>query len=79
MQPNALLAWQKFIMQKVGVIGPEWVMFIRCVEPPGTFDQGPGSLPRAIERGGRCRQVVKSYLPALNVGWKSDGVDHYQD
>jgi hypothetical protein len=30
------------------------------------FDQGPRSLPRVDERGGRRRQVVKSRLPVLN-------------
>jgi hypothetical protein len=48
-------------------------MFICCAEPPGTFDRGPGSLPRVIERGGRGRQVVKSRLRTLIVGWRSDG------
>jgi hypothetical protein len=54
--------------------GPERALFIRCGEPPGTFDQG-SSLPWVIERG-RGRMVVKSRLPALIVGWRSDGVDH---
>jgi hypothetical protein len=30
------------------------------------LDHGPGSLPRANERGGKGRQVVKSCLPMLN-------------
>jgi hypothetical protein len=38
------------------------------------FDRGPGSLPWVIERGGRGRDVVKSCLPALIVGWRSDSV-----
>jgi hypothetical protein len=25
------------------------------------------------------RQVVKSYLPTLIIGWRSDGVDYSQD
>jgi hypothetical protein len=29
--------------------------------------------------GGGGRQVVKSCLPALIIGWRSDGVDHYWD
>jgi hypothetical protein len=36
-------------------------------------------LPRVIERGERARQVVKSYLPVLIVGWRSDGMDHAQN
>jgi hypothetical protein len=59
--------------------GPERAMFIRCGEPLGTFDLGPGSLPWVIERGRRGRQVVKSCLSALIVGWRSDGVDYFQD
>jgi hypothetical protein len=59
--------------------GPERAMFIRCGEPPGTFDRGPGSLPWVVERGGRGRQVVKSSLPALIIGWRSDGVDYFWD
>jgi hypothetical protein len=35
--------------------GPERAMFIHCGEPPGIFDQGPGSQPQVIERGGRGR------------------------
>jgi hypothetical protein len=31
------------------------VMFIHCGEPLGMFDQGLGSLPWVIERGGRGR------------------------
>jgi hypothetical protein len=50
-------------------------MLIRYGEPPDTFDQGPESLPWVIERGGRGRKVVKSRLPALIVGWRSDGAD----
>jgi hypothetical protein len=44
---------------------------------PDTFDWVPESLPRVIERGERGKQVVKSRLPALIVGWRSDGVDHF--
>jgi hypothetical protein len=33
---------------------------------PGTLDWGPGSLPWVDKRGRKGRQVVKSYLPALN-------------
>jgi hypothetical protein len=54
-------------------------MFICCGEPLGTFDWGPESLPRVVERGGRGRQVVKFRLPALIVEWRSDGVDHFWD
>jgi hypothetical protein len=39
------------------------------------FDRGPGSLPRVVEIGGRGRQMVKSRLPALIIGWRSDGMD----
>jgi hypothetical protein len=35
--------------------------------------------PRVNERGGRGKQVVKSCLPALIVGLRSDGVDHSWD
>jgi hypothetical protein len=55
--------------------GLERAMFIRWGEPLGTFDRGLGSLPQVIKRGRRGRQVVKSHLPALIVGWRSDGVD----
>jgi hypothetical protein len=55
--------------------GPEWAMFIHCVDPTNTFDRGPSSLPWVVERGGRGRQVVKSCLPTLIIGWRSDGVD----
>jgi hypothetical protein len=43
------------------------------------FDRGPRSLPWVIEIGGRGRQMVKYHLPALIVGWRSDGMDHSQD
>jgi hypothetical protein len=59
--------------------GLERAMFIRSGEPLGTFDRGPGSLPRVIERSERGRQVVKSRLPALIVGWRSDDVDYFRD
>jgi hypothetical protein len=39
------------------------------------LDRGPGSIPWVDERGGRGRQVVKSHLPMLIIGWRSDGVD----
>jgi hypothetical protein len=52
------------------------VMCIHCGEPPGTFDRWPGSLPWVSERGGRGRQMVKSHLLMLIVGWRSDGLDH---
>jgi hypothetical protein len=55
------------------------VMLIRCEKPLGTFDRGLGSLPQVDERGGRGRQVVKSCLPMLIIGWISDGVDHSRD
>jgi hypothetical protein len=48
-------------------------MLIYCGKPPHTLDQGPRSLPQVDERGGRGRQVAKSRLPALIVGWRSDG------
>jgi hypothetical protein len=42
----------------------------RCLsahgKPPGTLDQGLGSLPWVNESGGKGRQVVKSRPPALN-------------
>jgi hypothetical protein len=56
--------------------GPEQEMFIHCGEPPCMFDRGLGSLPRVVERGRRGRQVVKSYLPVIIVGWRSDDVEH---
>jgi hypothetical protein len=57
--------------------GPERAMHIHCGKPPGTLDQGPRSLHRVDERGGRGRQVVKSYLPALIIGWRSDGCESF--
>jgi hypothetical protein len=59
--------------------GPERVMLIYCKKPLGTLDWGPGSLSRVDEGGRRGRQVVKSYLSALIIGWRSDGVDRSQD
>jgi hypothetical protein len=53
--------------------GPEQAMLIRCGKPSGTHDWGPGSLPWVDKRVGRGRQVVKSRLPALIIGWRSDG------
>jgi hypothetical protein len=41
-------------------------MLIHSRKRPGTFDQRPESLPQLAERGGRGRQVGKSYQPALN-------------
>jgi hypothetical protein len=55
--------------------GLEQVMLIRCGEPSGTFDRGASSLPWVIEKGGRGRQVVKSRLLVLIIGWRSDGMD----
>jgi hypothetical protein len=43
------------------------------------LDQGPGSMPWVDERCGRGRQVVKSHLYALIVGWRSDDIDHFRD
>jgi hypothetical protein len=40
------------------------------------LDRGPRSRPLVDERGGRGRQVVKSHMSMLIVGWRSDGVDH---
>jgi hypothetical protein len=37
------------------------------------LDRGPRPLPWVDERGGRGRQVAKSCLPVLIVGWRSDG------
>jgi hypothetical protein len=48
-------------------------------EAPGMFDRGARSLPRVNERGGKGRQVVKYYLPALIIGWRSDGADCSKD
>jgi hypothetical protein len=58
---------------------PGLAMLIRCGKPLGVFDLGLGSLPRVDERGGMDRQVVKSRLPALIIGWRSDGVDRSRD
>jgi hypothetical protein len=41
-------------------------MFIHYGKLLGSFERGPKSLSRVDERGGRGRQVVKSYLPTLN-------------
>jgi hypothetical protein len=46
--------------------GAEWAMFIHYGKLLGSFERGPKSLSRVNERGGRGRQVVKSYLPTLN-------------
>jgi hypothetical protein len=54
-------------------------MLIRCGEPPGMSDRGTGSLPRVIESGGMGKQVVKSLLPTLIIGWRKDGADRSQD
>jgi hypothetical protein len=43
------------------------------------LDCGPRSMPRLNERGRRYRQVLKSYLPTLIIGWRSDDVDHSWD
>jgi hypothetical protein len=51
---------------------------IRRRKPPGMLDRGPRSLPRVKERGGRGRQVEKSRLLALIIGWRSDGMDYSQ-
>jgi hypothetical protein len=39
------------------------------------LDREPGFVPQVDERGGWGRQVVKSCLPTLIVGWRSDVVD----
>jgi hypothetical protein len=57
----------------------ERAILIRCGQPPGMLDQGPWSRPRVDESGGRGRQVAKSRLTVLIVGWRSDGMDHSQD
>jgi hypothetical protein len=54
---------------------PELAMFIHCGKPPDVFDRRPGSPPRVDKRGGMGRQVVKSLLPVLIIGWRSDGMD----
>jgi hypothetical protein len=43
------------------------------------FDQGPRSPPRVDERGVMGRQVVKSRLLVLMVGWRNDVVDRSRD
>jgi hypothetical protein len=55
---------------------PGLAMLIHCGKPLGMFDQGPGSLPRVNERGGMGRQVVKSHLATLIIGWRSDVMDY---
>jgi hypothetical protein len=57
--------------------GPEWAMLIRCRKPPDTLDRGLGSLPRVNERGERGKQMVKSHLLTLIIGWRIYGVDHF--
>jgi hypothetical protein len=52
--------------------GPEWAMLIPYGKPPGMLDRGPRFLSLVDERGGRGRQVAKSHLSALIVGWRSD-------
>jgi hypothetical protein len=59
--------------------GLEQVMPIRCGEPPGTFDRELGSLPRVIKKGRWGRQVLKSHLPMLTIGLRSDGIDCSRD
>jgi hypothetical protein len=54
-------------------------MLIHRGQPLGMLDQGLGSMLRVSERGWRGRQVVKSCLTALIVGWRNDDVDHYRD
>jgi hypothetical protein len=39
------------------------------------FDRGTRTLALVIERGGRGSHVVKYRLPALIIGWRSDGID----
>jgi hypothetical protein len=46
---------------------------------PGLLDWRPKSWPRVDKRGERGRQVVKSRLLMLIVGWRSDRVDHSRD
>jgi hypothetical protein len=43
-----------------------------CGMPPNTHDRRPRSLPWVDERGERGRRVVKSRLPVLIIGWRSD-------
>jgi hypothetical protein len=45
-------------------------MLIYCWKPLGVFDWGPGSLSWVDEGGRTSRQVAKSCLPTLIVGWK---------
>jgi hypothetical protein len=54
-------------------------MLIHCRELPSMLNRGPRSVPWVDERGRRGRQVAKFSLPALIVGWRSDGVDYSQD
>jgi hypothetical protein len=60
-------------------LGPKRAKLIRFGEPPGMFDQGPGSLPRVVEGDRRDRQVVKSCVVVLIVGWISEGANYSQD
>jgi hypothetical protein len=55
--------------------GPEWAMLICCGHPPGMLDRGARvNVPGQRERR-EGKQVVKSHLLALIVGWRSNGVD----
>jgi hypothetical protein len=44
-----------------------------CGKPLGKLDQGLGSLSQVNKRGRRGKRVVKSRLPMLIVGQRSDG------
>jgi hypothetical protein len=57
----------------------ESAMLIYRRESLDTVDGGPGFVPWVIKRGGRDRQVVKSYLPTVIIGWGSDGIDYNRD
>jgi hypothetical protein len=56
-----------------------WQCLSVCGKPTGVLYWGPGSQPRVDERGGMGSHVVKSCLPALIVGWRSDGMDYSRD
>jgi hypothetical protein len=51
--------------------GPGLAMLIHCGRLQGAFHRGPESLPLVNERGEMGRQVVKSYLFTLIIGWRS--------
>jgi hypothetical protein len=65
----------RFLRPGVGEAYPLWEP-----PPPETIDRGPRSLTLQVDERGRTgRQVVKSHLPTLIIGWRSDGTDHSWD